>query len=67
MRADERINKVMHRIDSAIYHMELLAVDRADDDVQYIIGHLKRAQEKVHAMNFSSRHKGKKLVQTELF
>ena len=67
MTKDERIQKAMHRIDSAITHMEAVAKDTADDEVDFIIGHLKRAQEKLHALNFSTHHEGKKVVQTELF
>lgn len=67
MTQEERLKKVARRIESAIVHMEAIAKDTADDDVQFIIGYLQRAQEKVRAMNFSTRHKGKKVVQTELF
>ena len=67
MTQDERIKKVMRKIDSALLHMEAVAKVTADDEVQYVIGHLKRAQEKVHAMNFGNHHEGKKIVQTELF
>ena len=67
MTKDERLQKVMHKIDSAILHMEAVERDTADDEVQYIIGHLKRAQEKVHALNFGNHHEGKKVVQAELF
>ena len=67
MTKDERLKKVMHRIDSAILHMEAVANETADDEVQYIIGHLKRAQEKLHALNFGNHHEGKTIVQTELF
>ena len=67
MTQDERIKKVMRKIDSALLHMEAVPKVTADDEVQYIIGHLKRAQEKVHAMNFGNHHEGKKIVQTELF
>ena len=67
MTKDERLQKVMHKIDSAILHMEAVERDTADDEVQYIIGHLKRAQEKVHALNFGNHHTDKRVRQLVLF
>jgi hypothetical protein len=63
----ERLQKATHRIDSAVRHMEAVQSDVHDDDVDIIIGHLKRAQEKVHALNYTNHHPGKKVVQQELF
>jgi len=67
MTQDERIQKAMHKIDSALRHMEALSQETAEDEVWQIIGHLKRAQEILHALNFSKHNDGKKLVQMELF
>ena len=47
--------------------MEAVRSDVHDDDVDIIIGHLKRAQEKVYALNYTHHHPGKKVVQQELF
>ena len=63
----ERLQKVIRRIDSALLHMEAVRSDLHDDDVDIIIGHLKRAQEKVHALNYTNHHPGTKVVQQELF
>ena len=67
MTPDERLQKVIHRINSAILHMEAVQRDVHDGDVGIIIGHLKRAQEKVHVLNYTHHHPGKKVVQQELF
>ena len=67
MKPAERLQKVIHRIDSALLHMEAVRSDVHDDDVDIVIGHLKRAQEKVHALNYTHHHPSKKVVQQELF
>lgn len=67
MTPSERLQKAIHRIDSALRHMEAVQSDVHDEDVDIIIGHLKRAQEKVHALNYTNHHPGKKVVQQELF
>ena len=67
MTPSERLQKAIHRIDSALLHMEAVQIDVHDDDVDIIIGHLKRAQEKMHALNYANHHPGKKVVQQELF
>lgn len=67
MTTDERLQKAMRRIDSATLHMEALAQEMPDDEVHFIIGHLKAAQEKVHALHFAKHNNGKTIVQTELF
>ena len=67
MTPSERLQKAIHRIDSALLHMEAVQSDVHDNDVDIIIGHLKRAQEKVHALNYTNHHPGKKVVQQELF
>lgn len=67
MTQDERTKKAMHRIDSALRHMSALSQETAADEVWQIIGHLKRAQELLCALNFSEHNEGKKLVQMELF
>ena len=64
---DERLQDVIHLLDSAILHMEMVKRDIHDEDVDYVIGHMKRAKEKVHALNFGKHHNGKKVVQKELF
>ena len=66
MTPSERLQKAIHRIDSAMRHMEAVQNDVHDEDVDIIIGHLKRAQEKVHALNYANHHPGKKVVQQEL-
>ena len=67
MATEERMQKAMHRLDSAILHMEALREEVSDDEVTFIIGHLKAAQEKLHALHFSMHNSGKKIVQQELF
>jgi hypothetical protein len=67
MTPSERLQKAIHRIDSALLHMEAVQSDVHDDDVDIIIGHLKRAQEKLHVLNYAHHHPGKKVVQQELF
>ena len=67
MNKEERIKKVLHKIDSAILHMEAVAKEQPENGVDMILGHLKRASEMVHELNFSVHHKGRKITQTELF
>lgn len=67
MTQEERLQKVMRKIDSAITHMEKLTDECFEEDMFYIMGHLRNAREKVHNLHYAKHHKGKKIVQNELF
>lgn len=65
MTTEERIQKAIRKVNSAILHTQALA--DAGEDVEFIVGDLQRAADKLYAMNYSRHNDGKKIVQLELF
>lgn len=67
MTKEERLQKVLKRIGSAILHTETLKEEMNDDDIDLAVGHLKRAQEIIHSLYYAIHHEGRKVEQMELF
>ena len=67
MGKEERLQKAMKRVDSAILNVEALKDEVNDADVDLIVGHLKRAQEMIQSIYYAHHHEGKRLKQLELF
>lgn len=67
MTKDERLQKVLKRIDSAMLHVEALKEEVHDADIDLALGHLKRAQEIIYSICYATHHEGKKAEQLTLF
>ena len=67
MTKDERLQKVLKRIDSAMLHAEALKEQVNDADIDLALGHLKRAQEMIYSIYYATNHEGKKAEQLTLF
>lgn len=65
MTQQERLQKAIRKVNSAIVHVSALA--EGDMNVDPIVGDLKRIMDKLHALNYEHHHEGKTIVQTELF
>lgn len=65
MEPEERLQKAIRKVNSAIVHVSALAEN--DMNADPIVGDLKRVMDKLHALNYETHHEGKKIVQTELF
>ncbi len=64
MTTDERLRKAIRRTESAILHVTAI---EATQDVDQIIGHLKRALDGLHALNYKTHHDGREIIQTALW
>lgn len=67
MEKEERFQKILKRIDSAMLHAEALKKDVHDADIDLALGHLKRAQEMIYSIYYATHHEGKKAEQLTLF
>ena len=65
MTSEERLQKAIRKVNSAIVHVSALAEDDMNADT--IVGDLKRVMEKLHALNYEEHHEGKTITQMELF
>ena len=65
MTSEERLQKAIRKVNSAIVHVSALAED--DMSVDTIVGDLKRVMDKLHALNYEHHHEGKTITQMELF
>jgi hypothetical protein len=65
MTKDERLQKAIRKVNSAILHTKALAED--GEDVDFIVGDLQKALDRLYALNYEQHHEGHKLVQMELF
>lgn len=61
---EERLQKAIKRTESAIVHVTAI---EDMEDVDIILGHLKRALDGLHAMNYKTHHEGKEIIQTSLW
>lgn len=67
MTKDERLQKVLKRIDSAMLHAEALKEEVNDADIDLALGHLKRAQEMIYSIYYATHHEGKRAEQLTFF
>lgn len=67
MTTEERLQKALRKVNSALVHVKALYEDKPDDELCYTIGHLQQAYDKLYAINYARHHKGRKVRQTELF
>ena len=67
MTKDERLQKVLKRIDSAMLHAEALKEEVNDTDIDLALGHLKRAQEMIYSIYYATHHEGKRAEQLTFF
>jgi len=67
MTKDERLQKVLKRIDSAMLHAEALKEQVNDADIDLALGHLKRAQEMIYSIYYATHHEGKRAEQLTFF
>ena len=65
MTKEERLQKAIKKVSSAIVHVTALAEIESEADL--IAGDLKRVLDKLHAMNYEEHHEGKTITQMELF
>ena len=67
MTKDERLQKVLKRIDSAMLHAAALKEEVNDADIDLALGHLKRAQEMIYSIYYATHHEGKRAEQLTFF
>ena len=63
----ERLQKAIHRTNSALVHAKALYEEMPDDELNYVIGHLQQAFDKLQNINYALHHDGKTVTQMELF
>ena len=67
MTTDERLQKALRKVNSALVHVKALYEERPDDELCYTLGYLQQAYDKLYAINYANHHEGRKVTQTELF
>ena len=65
MTSEERLQKAIRKVNSAIIHVR--ALPKNDKSVYTIIGDLKRAMNKLHTLNYEQNSECKTITQMELF
>lgn len=67
MTKNERLQKAIHRTNSALVHAKALYEEMPDDELNYVVGHLQQAFDKLQNINYALHHEGKTVTQMELF
>ena len=67
MTEEERLQKAIHRTNSALIHTKALYEENPDDELSYAIGYLQDALDKLQSINYAINNNGKTITQMELF
>lgn len=67
MNGSERLQKAIHRTNSALVHAKALYEEMPDDELNYVVGHLQQALDKLQSINYAINNNGKTITQMELF